>query len=99
MNDEILAHYKLCTQSMVYSKKGIDAMLAKDYMQAVAEFTTAIAVNDSWYNRYERAGAYFRLGEYALALEDLDEILWIHPRYVGASELKWQIIKAQESNL
>ena len=99
MNDEILAHYKLRTESQVYSKKGIDAMLAKDYKGAVVEFATAIAVNDSWDNRYNRAGAYFRLGEYALALEDLDEILWIHPRYVGASELKWQIIKAQESNL
>lgn len=66
-------------------KRGRDAMEAEDFALAAKHFTALIEMAPDFPEGYNmRAAAYFNLGLYGPALEDITQTLVLEPRHYGA---------------
>jgi len=73
---------------------GVDALEAKDYENAVAEFSFAIDLNPDYAEAYcDRGAAYYNIGEQDLALADFNTALVLDPdlarAYANRGGLYW----------
>ncbi len=66
-------------------KRGNDAIAAEDYPTAVEHFSALIDHAPDFAEGWNgRATAYYLMGEYALAINDVEHVLVLNPRHFGA---------------